>query len=209
MPWPTELAQREVVVNDEIKATLSAIDPGQVKLQFPSAAPLGTQRIAVRVSDTGELVAGGGVIVAAAAPGLFTVSQDGKGQALAVNQDGRPNNTSNPATRGSTITLFGTGQGQVSPPVADGTPAPGDLSSNTVAVPTSDSRTCLTTQPSICVSVGSSSFGEIQYSGLAPGSIAMWQITIKIPQDVPPGNAVPVRALINATPSNVVTIAVR
>jgi uncharacterized protein (TIGR03437 family) len=209
MPWPTELAQREVVVNDEIKATLSSIDQSQARLQFPSTAPLGTQRIAVRVSDTGELVAGGAVIVASAAPGLFTVSQDGKGQAQAVNQDGRPNNASNPAARGSTITLFGTGQGQVSPPVADGTPAPGDLSSNTVAVPTSDGRTCLTTQPSICVSLGTSSFGEIQYSGLAPGSIGMWQITIKIPQDVPPGNAVPVRALINATPSNVVTIAVR
>ena len=204
-----ELAHREVVVNDEIRATLSAIDPGQVKLQFPSTAPLGTQRIAVRVSDTGELVAGGSVIVASASPGLFSVSNDGKGQAMAINQDGRPNNSSNPAARGSTITLYGTGQGQVSPPVPDGTPAPGDSLANTVAVPTSDGKACLITQPSICVALGTSYFGEIQYSGLAPGAIGMWQITIRIPQDLPPGNAVPVHALINATPSNVVTIAVR
>ena len=209
MPWPVELAQREVVINDEIRAPLASIEPGRAKIQFPSAAPLGTQRIAIRVSDTGELVAGGNVIVAAASPGLFSVSQDGKGQALATNQDGRPNSASNPAARGATITLYGTGQGQVSPPVADGAPAPADVPSNTVAVPTSDGKTCLTSQPSICLALGTSSFGEIQSSGLAPGYIGMWQITIKIPQDVPPGNAVPVRALINATPSNVVTIAVR
>ena len=106
------------------------------------------------------------------------------------------------------VTLYGTGQGQVSPSLLDGTPAPSSPLSNTVAIPTSDAKTCQNNQPSVCVLIGTS-FGEVQFSGLAPGFIGLWQINVKIPQDVAPGGAVSLRAVINATPSNVVTIAIR
>ncbi len=46
--------------------------------------------------------------MSAAAPGIFT---NGSGQAAASNQDGSLNSASNPATRGSIITLYATGQG--------------------------------------------------------------------------------------------------
>jgi uncharacterized protein (TIGR03437 family) len=206
-PWPTSLAQREIVINDDIKAPVYFINSTQANFQLPQNAPLGTDRIAVRVADTGELIAGGSLAVAAVSPGLFTASQDGKGQAAATNQDGRINSSANAAAKGSVITLYGTGQGQVSPPVPDGIAASTSPLSNTVTVPTSDARACVASQPSMCVAVGSS-FGEIQYSGLAPGYIGLWQINVKIPQDAASGN-VSVRVLINGAPSNTVTVAVR
>jgi uncharacterized protein (TIGR03437 family) len=206
-PWPTSLAQREIVINDDIKAPVYFMNSTQANFQLPQNAPLGTDRIAVRVADTGELIAGGSLAVAGVSPGLFTASQDGKGQAAATNQDGRVNSSANAATKGSVITLYGTGQGQVSPPVSDGVAAPGSPLSSTVTVPTSDARTCVTSQPSMCVAVGTS-FGEIQYSGLAPGYIGLWQINVKIPQDAATGN-VSIRVLINGAPSNTVTIAIR
>lgn len=208
VPWPFALVNREIVFNDVIKVPLLFVGPTQANFQVPSAAPIGSDRVAIRLSDTGELVAGGSVLVAASSPGLFTASQDGKGQGAILNQDKTLNGPSSPAPKGSVISLFGTGQGQVSPAVADGTPAPLDPLATTVAVPTSDGKTCLASQPSVCVAVGNS-FGDIQFSGLAPGFVGLWQINVKIPQDVTAGNAVPVRAVINGTPSNIVTVAIR
>jgi uncharacterized protein (TIGR03437 family) len=206
--WPTVLMNRQVAVNDDLQAPLYFVGPGQVNFQVPSNAPIGSGRIAVRAADTGELIAGGGLLIASASPGIFTVNQAGTGQAAAVNQDGTLNGPSNPASSGSIVTLYGTGQGQVSPAVPDGTAAPVSPLSNTVAIPTSSSTTCLNNQPSMCVAIGSA-FGNVQYSGLAPNYIGLWQINVAIPPGTSAGNAVPVRMLINGTPSNTVTIAVR
>jgi len=208
-PFPITMLNRQVVINETIPAPIFGITTSQVNFQMPSGAPVGTNRIAVRLADTGELVAGGSVLVATVSPGLFTLSQDGKGQAAALNQDGTTvNGPSNPAAKGNIISLFGTGQGQVSPAVPDGLGAPAAPSASTVAVPTADGKTCLTTQPSVCVAIGSS-FGNIQFSGLAPNYVGLWQINVQVPSDAPSGSAVPVRVNINGTPSNVVTVAIR
>jgi uncharacterized protein (TIGR03437 family) len=207
--WPTSAVNRQVVINDSLPAPIYYMGPGQTNFQVPSNAPLGTDRIAVRTADTGELVAGGSVVVAAAAPGIFTANQSGAGQAAVLNQDNTVNSSSNPAAVGSTVVIYGTGQGQVSPSVSDGTAAPGPPGlAQTVAVPTSNASTCLNNQPSMCVAVGSG-FGNVVYSGLAPGYIGLWQINVTIPQGTPSGSAVQIRVLINGTPSNLVSIAVR
>jgi uncharacterized protein (TIGR03437 family) len=206
--WPKTLLNRQVVVNDDLQAPIYYIGPSQVNFQIPSNSPLGTDRIAVRTGDTGELVAGGSLLVSGAAPGIFTANQTGSGQAAVVNQDGTINSSTNPAPAGSTVQIYGTGQGQVSPAVADGTAAPGSPPlSSTVAVPTSNGTTCLNNQPSMCVAIGSS-FGDVKYSGLAPGFIGLWQINVVIPTGTPAGT-VPMRVVISGTPSNSVTIAVR
>jgi uncharacterized protein (TIGR03437 family) len=208
-PWPSTLLNRQVAVNDVTLAPLYSVSPNQINFQFPSAAPAGSDRVAVRLADTGELMAGGTILVAGTSPGLFTASQNGTGQALVLNQDSTVNTAANPAAVGSIISLYGTGQGQVSPAVADGTAAPGGGPlSTTVAVPTSNATTCATSQPSMCVSVGSA-FGDVQFSGLAPGFVGLWQINVKIPQGIAAGGAVAVRVVINGTPSNTVTVAVR
>jgi uncharacterized protein (TIGR03437 family) len=205
--WPTAVANRQLMINDETPAPIYYLDGGQMNFQMPSNATVGVNRVAVRVADTEELVAGGAVVVNRAAPGLFTLTQSGSGQGAVVNQDGTLNSALNPAPAGSTVVLYGTGQGQVSPAVPDGTSAPMGTLSNTVAVPTSDARTCLNNQPSMCVSFGGTAFGDIKYSGLAPGFIGLWQINVQLPAGVT-GN-VPVRVTINGTPSNTITIAVR
>ena len=113
--------------------------------------------------------------------------------------------TTNPVLKGGTIKIFGTGQGPVSPPVPDGESAPEEVF--TVAVPTSDGGVCLSRQPSVCVAVGST-FGEIQFSGLAPNQVGVWQLTVKIPATAPSGT-VPLRALINGAPTNIVRVTIR
>jgi uncharacterized protein (TIGR03437 family) len=205
--WPRTVANRELVINDSLPSPIYYLDGNQVNFQIPSNAPIGTDRIAVRASDTGELIAGASLLMASASPGIFTVSQNGAGQAAVLNQDTTQNSTGNPAPAGSVIVLYGTGQGQVSPAVPDGSAAPSGGLSNTVAVPTSDQKNCLNNQPSMCVVVGTV-LGTVKYSGLAPGYIGLWQINVQLPSGVT-GNAVPVRVIINGTPSNTVSVAVR
>lgn len=206
--WPTTLLNRQIVINGQLAAPIYYMGQNQANFQVPSNAPLGTVPIAVITNDTSELIAGGPLLIAAASPGLFTSTQNGTGQGAVVNQDGTINSAANPAPSGSTVSLYGTGQGQVSPAVLDGTAAPASPLSNTVAVPTSDPATCLNNQPSMCVAVGSN-FGVIKYSGLAPGNIGLWQINVTIPAGTPSGSAVGVRVVISGMTSNLVTIAVR
>jgi len=209
--WPTALAGREVVVNDSTLAPLSYAGPGQINLQVPSSTPTGTQRIAVRTADTGELLAGGSLSVAVISPGLFT---NASGQAAAYNQDWTLNGATSsscpscrPAPKGSVVMLFGTGQGPVNPTVADGAPAPSDPLSYTVAVATTDGKTCLTAQVSTCIAIGST-FGEISYTGLAPGLVGVWQINVKIPEGALSGT-VPIRVVVDGTPGNLANIAIK
>ncbi len=207
---PVVLAGREVVINDEFKVPLTSVGPASIGLQIPFLAPLGSDRIAVRTADTAELIAGGSAVVANFMPGLFSAGDERYG---VRNQDGSLNSGSKAADRGSTIKVFGTGQGPVSPQIADGTPAPSEGSPSTVAVPTTDGNACLVTQPSVCVPIGSAlsnlAFGDIQFSGLAPGMVGVWQLTLKVPLTAPTGTAVQLRAIINGALSNTITIAIK
>jgi uncharacterized protein (TIGR03437 family) len=196
-PLTDTLAEREVVIDDELRAPLLSVSPSGINLQLPSNSPTGSPRIALRVSETAELIAGGQVTVASYAPGLFT---------RVLNQDGTANGENIPAAKGTTIRITGTGQGPVSPAIADGDSAPDGIV-NTVAVPTSDGNTCLTRQPSVCVAFGNT-FGEVRFSGLAAGRVGVWQLDVRIPDNAPTGS-IPVRAVINAVPSNIITVVVR
>jgi uncharacterized protein (TIGR03437 family) len=53
-------------------------------------------------------------------PGIFTINFSGSGQAVALNADGSVNSSTNPAARGSMITLFATGEGVTTPGSTDG-----------------------------------------------------------------------------------------
>ena len=65
-------------------------------------------------------------------PGIFRLQPDVSSQALAFNPDGTMNGPLNPADRGSTISLLGTGFGPTDPPCATGSlnvPGPANLAS--------------------------------------------------------------------------------
>jgi uncharacterized protein (TIGR03437 family) len=207
-PLPRTLAGRRVEVTPGNDAPLLFVSETQINMQVPVETPPGSQGVAVRRIDTNELLAGGVLSVSEAGPGLFTADQNGLGQALALNQNGSLNGPSNPAARGSVISLFGTGQGPVEPAVASGQPAPGSPLAVTAATPTSDGATCLTVQPSVCVAIGSM-FGDVQFSGLAPNFVGLWQINVRIPEGVISGDNVPLRVVIRGTGSNIATLAIQ
>ena len=132
---------------------------------------------------------------------------------MAINQDGTPNGASHPAPRGSTVRLFGTGQGPITTPVPDGQPAP-SAPDNTVAKPTSDGNACLAHHSYVCVALGGSNggaaFADVTYSGLAPRQVGTWELDIVIPKSGLEGSTVGVRAAIGGVNfSNEVSLAIK
>jgi uncharacterized protein (TIGR03437 family) len=103
--------------------------------------------------------------VADTAPGIFTAL--GGSEISALNEDGSVNSSSNPAARGSILTVFATGCGQTSPPSLTGQPA--------AAAP-------LTLVPAIAISTRPV---EILYAGAAPGMVGVTQLNVRVPLDVP------------------------
>ncbi len=104
------------VLFDGAPASILSARDGQIDVQIPAriAAQTSTEiEVRVRGAVRGRVA----VPVAAAAPGLFTVSQ-GKGHALAVNEDGTLASEANPAPRGSVVVLYATGEGVLNLPIA-------------------------------------------------------------------------------------------
>ena len=91
-------------------APLFYTSAGQVAAQVPDSVSVGTAQ--VTVTYDGRTSPSFPVQVAQYAPGVFTLDSTGKGQAVAVNQDGSINTTSRPAQTGSVISLYATGAGQ-------------------------------------------------------------------------------------------------
>jgi uncharacterized protein (TIGR03437 family) len=98
----------QLMFNDQ-PATLFYTSATQINALAPvSLATNSTAAISIVVD--GAAIAGSPVPVAPAAPGIFTTS-GATGQAAATNQDGSLNSASNPAARGSVVSLYATGQG--------------------------------------------------------------------------------------------------
>jgi len=125
---------------------------------------------------------------------LFTINEQGTGEAALLNQDGSVNSDNNPAARGSEIQFFGTGEGVTSPSVPDGT-----LATTSLPVP----------MLPVSVTIGGQS-ASVKYAGTAPGGVAGFlQINVIVPAGVSPGD-LPVVVTIGtaSSPSNV-TVAVK
>ena len=90
---------------------LSAIVPYEVA---------GSASTKMQVEYLGAISAPVTLPVAASTPGIFVKDQSGTGEAAAVNEDGSRNSASNPADRGSIVSLFATGEGLTTPASADG-----------------------------------------------------------------------------------------
>lgn len=80
----------------------------------------GQSQVAMQVTFQGTTSSGTTLPVASAAPGIFTASMTGSGQAAALNQDGSLNGASNPAAKGSYVSVYFTGGGQTNPPGVTG-----------------------------------------------------------------------------------------
>ena len=187
-PLPTTLADTQVFVNGTPSA-LFFVSPGQINLPLSLNLPTGgTVDVQVTRASTGQVYGGGELQLAPASPGLFVIGGGQTGQVAALNQDGTVNSATNPVIRGQVIQLFGTGQGPVPGAPPDGQPGTGPL-------PTP-------ANPQILLGSSYVPVANIQYSGLAPALVGVWQINFQVPVSAQSGNAVPITIFMNSIPSN-------
>jgi uncharacterized protein (TIGR03437 family) len=173
VPWPTAgLNDVQVLVNG-VPAPIFHLEATVVYFQVPMATPnSGAADFVVLKPSTGQILAAATFGMQPASPGIFTVNKQGTGQASVTNADGSPNGPGSAANRGDIVTLWLTGAGFIASLPPDGT-SPGG------AFPTP-------VQPKVFINALLAT--DIQYSGVSPQFPGEWQINVRIPTTVPPGN---------------------
>ena len=186
-----------IVTFDGVPAPLLYVAANQINLVVPYSVD-GKQNTLVEVSYNGKTTYSAQIPVVAAVPGIATSSALGGGQAAVVNQDGTINSRKNPAPKGSIIALFLTGTGQTTPKGIDGIlaglPLPAPIATIFALIPTASQQIDLRTI----------------FVGNAPGSIGLTQLNVKLPDNTPSGDSVPILVLVgNSWSSAGVTVAVQ
>jgi uncharacterized protein (TIGR03437 family) len=165
------------------------VSPTQINAQIPVDARVSLASIEVvngaEVSNRVEFP------VNSAAPGLPYYVLNGANHASAGNGDSSMNSPSNPAAAGSQMTIYFTGVGPVTNPVASGTAAPLTPLSNA--------------ELEVTVTIGGQVL-EPSFAGLSPGSIGLAQVNVAVPA-LPPGDY-PVVVTVGGFGSNSVLISI-
>ncbi len=183
----TTLGGASATVNN-IPAPMFYATPGQLGIQIPYELSAGTATI--RVTVAGQTGAPRTFNVDAVMPGIFTTTNDGKGTAAALHQDGvTPVTAQNPAKPNEVVISFLTGLGALSPALQTGEPAALNRAGNPV----------LTVDGAAA---------EILFAGGAPGFVGLNQINFRIPPNTRTGAAIPLVLTANGKQSNAVTIPV-
>jgi uncharacterized protein (TIGR03437 family) len=168
--------------------------PTQVTLQIPWELA-GQTQTSIVATVNGAASSAQTVFLAPFAPGIFSINMTGAGQGAVLiaptSQFAAPGTA---APRGGYVSIFCTGLGAVTNQPATGMAAQ--------AVPLSLTRTTPTVTIGGVVAV-------LNYSGLAPGLVGLYQVNAQVPMSVSPGNAVPVFISVGNVTSNTVTIAVQ
>ncbi len=172
------LASSSVTVNGEPASILAAL-PFQINAQIPLDIPSGTAMVAVD-SPAGNSTAQ--IAVSSVAPEIFTISPS---QAAITNQDNTLNTMSNPAFRGSTIVIYGTGFGAVG--------ASGGFSP---------------VKNPVAVVIGGMQLTPA-FAGLTPGAVGLYQANVVVPATLPPGLSLPLYVKQGAANSVMVNVAVQ
>jgi len=167
LPLPTQLNNVQVLFNNA-PVPLFYAGTDQINYQVPNLAPQsGTADVQVIEVSTGRVLGDSTVSMNPAVPGLFTQAGNGGGAAAALNDDGTLNSQSNPAIAGHYISLFGTGVGYI-----PGAPPDGQAATGPEPAPRA---------PTVLIDPFVITGSDIQYSGLTPGNVGLWQINVKIP----------------------------
>lgn len=173
VPMPKIVADTRVLVGD-LAAPIHFVSPSQINFIVPKDAPTaGIVDVIVERVSTGQVLAAGFAEMDVVAPAVFA-GAGGRGQAAVLNQDNSVNSPSNPAARGTIITIYATGLGNIPGSPGDGVPAAG----------------AVLTTGTLQVIIGTAIVpaANVKYSGLAPGLISVWQINVEIPVSVAPNN---------------------
>jgi uncharacterized protein (TIGR03437 family) len=190
---PTSLGHTQVKLGDAL-LPLFYTSNSQLNAQVPFSLPVNSQQqLVVQYGNTLSVPAP--VSVSAAQPAIFTQNQAGTGQGAIVN--GVTNvlaDSNNPVHAGDVIAIYCTGLGPVSPAVQEGVAASTTVLSQTVTP--------------VTATVGGQP-ATVNFAGLAPGYIGLYQVNVAIPSGVTPGDSVPVVLTEGSQVSQPVTISVR
>jgi uncharacterized protein (TIGR03437 family) len=182
------------VLFDSIPAPIIYTQAGQVSVVVPYevAGKVSTKIQVVYGQQSSNVVT---MPVSAVMPGIFTIGAIGSGQGAIINQDGTVNGPNDPASVGSFVSIYATGEGQTSPGGTDGKPAAWPAPTPLAAV---------------TATVGGIN-APVQYAGGCPGLVAgVLQVNVEIPKGVSGGNSVPlVLKMGGATTQTNLTLVVR
>jgi uncharacterized protein (TIGR03437 family) len=170
---------------------VSAVVPYEVKL-FTSATVL--------VKFLGQTSNGMLVNVATTVPGVFTANSSGTGPGAIANSNGTTNSAANPATRGDTVVVYVTGEGETSPFGVTG-------KVTTVASPPQPLTPGPLLQPS--VTIGGQPAGW-SFAGEAPGFVSgVMQLNVVVPTNIAAGDQAIVVTIGGNPSQQLVTVSVR
>jgi uncharacterized protein (TIGR03437 family) len=184
-----------------IAAPLLSSYPGQLNVQIPEELA-GSSSVSVVVTVGGVSSAPQTVSLSSTSPGIFTSPSGGTGQGavqiantaiFAAPVGAIPGSQARPAARGEFITIYCTGLGAVANPPGTGRRASGGPLSRTIETPQ--------------VTIGGIP-AAVDFSGLAPGYVGLYQVNAQIPPAVAIGNAISLVLTIGGRQSNSVTIAI-
>jgi uncharacterized protein (TIGR03437 family) len=183
------LGGASVMVGD-VAAPMFYSTSGQLGIQIPLEL-VGQASADVKVTVGGQTSEAQTVNLTSVRPGLFTVSQDGRGTAVCLHTDGvTPVTADQPANPGEVVIFYGTGFGPVDPPLGTGAPSKGNQITSTATM-TIDGLSA-----------------EIQFAGVAPGFVGLNQINAVVPGLARTNAADPVVLTIDGVPANPVTLPV-
>jgi uncharacterized protein (TIGR03437 family) len=191
----TILEGTQVFVNGT-PAPVFFVSPTQINFQVPPDVPVGNAQVQVvwPVSFLPIVSKPVTAAIVAHGPGVFSNPPGSTGQGAVLNANNSANSASNPAARGSIIQIFATGLGPTSPAVAAGVRAP------------SSPPSLMTSTPQVLIG---GTPAEVQFAGLAPGFVGLYQINVVVPQGVTPGSSVNLQIVVGGQTSRQVTVAVQ
>jgi uncharacterized protein (TIGR03437 family) len=194
LPLPKTLARASLQVGG-YEVPLFYSSGGQINAQLPFELPPNSRpQLIVKGADF--VTVPETITVAAARPGIFTTSQDGKGQGVIMDVANRLVDAANPAKAGDVVVVYCTGLGATNPAVRSGE-----------AAPAPPSPLAKVTTP-VSVTIGGQP-AAVQFAGLTPGLVGLYQVNVQIPSGLTPNAAVSLVVSQDGVPSNTVTLAVR
>jgi len=186
-PLPTQFQNTQLVVGGFV-APLYFLSTSQLNVQIPAELAALQQVPAVGVVNN-ELTLPVQITVVPTAPGV-AASTDGS----VIAQDSNFNliTSSSPAHPGESIVIYAVGMGATNPAVPSNTPAPGLNPGDTLAK--------ATVQPVVKVN---NQTAQIQFAGLTPGAIGLYQINFVVPTNAPAGSLslTVSQGIVNANPT--------
>jgi uncharacterized protein (TIGR03437 family) len=185
------LAGVTVWIGEEL-APLFFVSPEQINAQLPSDLAEGNQTLTIRSDGKPDTKVN--FTVARNAPGLFTQPVGDVAYALAAHADGSLVNPDNPAAKGETITLFGTGFGPYLGATADGF-ALGETPNLVLADPVS-------------IVIGDSVLVPV-YAGIAAGRVGMNAVRFVVGDTLADVANLPVKVVSGGRDSNTAMLPLR